>query len=933
VAKTDQSKLVAVVPRRRARTTGGGALARRGLSGLLILGALLIVLSGACAQTPGITNKSTLYYIPHTHWEGAVFKTREGYLEMGLPHILKALQLLKHYPDYKFTLDQVAYFKPFLERYPEEAAAFRQFVAQGRLEIVGGMDVMPDVVKPGGELFVRQMQYGQRYCREQFGHEVSAAWLLDTFGHHPQMPQLLRQAGFESFWFCRGVPHDKLPSEFRWRGIDGTEIPAFWLPGFYGLFYGPPRNLPEFTKFFQGRFDRLTPHAAGPERVGLAGVDVSEPEDYVPPLIAAFNRLPDAPFNISTAVPSEFARVVARRAHQPVVTNDFNPIFQGTYSSRIELKQTTHNLERLLLTAEKLAALAAWLGTPSDERRSSRREEAHSKIRNPKSEIRPDQSLLMSADTDGSMLWHAWEPVLFNQTHDLASGVMTDHVYEDTVRSYDFSQRLAEEILEAGWERLAARIDTRGEGIPVAVFNPLGWPRTDAAEVEIGFSEPGVLDIGLVDAVGKPAPLQILRVDRDHDRGIRRGRILFVAHDVPALGYATYRVVPRHSAPTATTNEASEESRGIGIIENEYYRVAFDFTNGAMTSLFDKSQQWETLSGPANVVAREVDKGDLWELYRGLDGGSHVAMTNRQAVPKPGAAQFSTDYQGTNGVVRHGSVFSEFSVAHPLANGTFATRVRLYLGVRRIDIQTELVNNEKYVRYQALFPTSIQDGLNVQEIPFGAIARPTGIEFPAQQWVDYSDGRRGVALLNFGLPGNLVADGTLMLSLMRSHNLGAYGFGGGYEPGMGSDTGFEIGKRLTFRYALVPHAGDWRAAEVYRAGLEFNHPLLTRKVAPHTGLLPGRWGLLEVSHSNVVLTALKPGPGNSTMLRVYEAAGQATPAVKIRLRARVTAANESNLLEDSGPKLKVQSDTVQFDLHPFEIKTIKLRLDRQKKSG
>src|SRR5439155_12149860 len=35
--------------------------------------------------------------IPHTHWEGAVFKTREGYLEMGLPNILKALRLLKMY--------------------------------------------------------------------------------------------------------------------------------------------------------------------------------------------------------------------------------------------------------------------------------------------------------------------------------------------------------------------------------------------------------------------------------------------------------------------------------------------------------------------------------------------------------------------------------------------------------------------------------------------------------------------------------------------------------------------------------------------------------------------------------------------------------------------------------------------------------------------
>ena len=188
--------------------------------------------------------------------------------------------------------------------------------------------------------------------------------------------------------------------------------------------------------------------------------------------------------------------------------------------------------------------------------------------------------------------------------------------------------------------------------------------------------------------------------------------------------------------------------------------------------------------------------------------------------------------------MRRGPVFSEFAVSHPFANGNFATRIRLYAGVRRIEIQTRLVNNEHYVRYQALFPTSIQNGRNVQEIPFGAVERPIGIEFPAQSWVDYCDGRRGVALLNFGLPGNLVTDdGTMILSLMRSHNLGHYGFGGGYEPGMSSETGFELARQLTFRYALVPHQGDWRQAAVYRDGMEFNRPLLCQKVAPH-GIQP-----------------------------------------------------------------------------------------------
>ncbi len=877
-----------------ADSVGYRAWPRLRAPAIVVAVALLFGLGGVSAQTNAVTNKPTLYYIPHTHWEGAVFKTREDYLEMGLPRVLQVLRLMKQFPEYTFTLDQVSLIKPFLERYPEEAAAFRRFVTEGRLAIVGGLDVMPDVVKPGGELFVRQMQYGKRYCREELGLEVTTAWLLDTFGHHPQMPQLLRQAGYNSFWFCRGVPHNKLPSEFLWQGIDGTQITAFWLPGFYALFYNPPRQFPEFREFFQRRFNLLNPHVRGAERVGLAGADVSEPEDYVPPLIAEFNRQLDAPFTIRHTVPAEFEAVVARRGNLPVVTNDFNPIFQGSYSSRIELKQLTRTLEFLLLTAEKLSALSSWLGTPSDD----------------------------------AMIWRAWEPVLFNQTHDLASGVMTDYVYEDTLRSYDCSKRLTEETIESRWQSIAAHIDTRGEGIPIVVFNTLGSPRTDVAEVKIGFSERGVLDVGLVDPAGKATPIQLHQTERYSDGDIKRVTVTFVAHDVPALGYAVYRVIPQRPA-AASANEASDQMQRI-FIENEHYRATFNLATGEMTSLFDKSLQWEVLAGPANIVAREQDKGDLWELYRGLQGDSYIAMTNRQAVPKPGSAHFTSEQSGTNGVVRAGPVFSEFSVAHPFANGSFATRVRLYAGVRRLDIQTELVNNEKYVRYQALFPTSIKSGRNVQEIPFGAIERPAGIEFPAQHWVDYSDGQRGVALLNFGLPGNLVTDGTLMLSLLRSHNLGAYGFGGGYEPGMSSETGFQLGQPRTFHYAIVPHGGDWREAEVYRAGLEFNHPLLARKAAAHNGHLPSRWGLMEISAPNVVLTALKPGPDRTTILRVYEAAGKATSDVKLKVNATIVAAHEANLLEDSGRELKINKSTLDFDLHPFEIKTFKLSLQTSK---
>ena len=39
----------------------------------------------------GEDGPDTFFFIPHTHWEGAVFQTREAYLEIGLPNILRAL--------------------------------------------------------------------------------------------------------------------------------------------------------------------------------------------------------------------------------------------------------------------------------------------------------------------------------------------------------------------------------------------------------------------------------------------------------------------------------------------------------------------------------------------------------------------------------------------------------------------------------------------------------------------------------------------------------------------------------------------------------------------------------------------------------------------------------------------------------------------------
>ena len=121
-------------------------------------------------------------------------------------------------------------------------------------------------------------------------------------------------------------------------------------------------------------------------------------------------------------------------------------------------------------------------------------------------------------------------------------------------------------------------------------------------------------------------------------------RIGFVAHDVPALGYAVYHVAPAAAnrnagaaqAPLAASGNSDRDDTGT--LENEFYKATFNLWTGEMTSLVLKQNGWEALSGPGNVVAREEDRGDFWELYGTLNGSRLTAMQRKYSafhVPAP----------------------------------------------------------------------------------------------------------------------------------------------------------------------------------------------------------------------------------------------------------------------------------------------------------
>lgn len=842
--------------------------------------------------------KYKVHYVPHTHYDAEVFLTRDATFEIGYSVVLGALAAMRSDPQFKFVLDQTCYITPFLKTYPEERPYFEQMIAEKRLEITCGMHAMPYVNIPSGESFIRQVLQGKEWIENDLGVEVRCGWLLDTFGQHPQIPQLMVKCGFDHNVFQRLGTFDG-PTEYWWKGVDGTELFCHWMRTTYCVLYPAPGNLPEFKKFVDGRLVQLKKHAATPHLLAVSGADLTHIQPHVTRIFDEYNKTyDDVEFVVST--PQEYFDLVKGSVEFPVWEGDLNPVFQGCYSARIAVKQWNRRVENLLVNAELADAAATLVGGKSQAKQ----------------------------------ITQAWEPVLFNQFHDIICGSHVDVVYNNTIDRFKASNVVASQCLESSLETLLEEIDTSGDGTPIVVFNPLSWERDDVAECRIGFSEKNVFEIEVKDSRGNKMLSDLTACERYETGGIKRATVLFIAQNVPALGYEVYRVVPASGDAPATTLSTNQNDMFMteihrDVIENEFYKIEIDAWNGAVKSLVEKSTGWEIIPEDQSygaTIVKELDNGNFWEYNGHCKGDALFPMIREHPLPAEGdhRAAFSHHYGG-DGRVSKGSAKMDYNVNFAFGNGFFATRIRLYSGLPRIDIHTTLVNHDERVRYRMALPTTLEDGTITQEIPFGAIERPEG-EFPAQNWMDYSDGSKGVAVLNRGLPGNSVENDVLLLALLKCTALKeGYGEVGGFNKSTKTTDGYEIGVHHTFDYSLVPHKGDWKDAELVRRGAEFNRPLIASKVEKREGRLPQRLSLFTVSAENVAVSAVR-ATEKGLVVRVYETNGKATNGVQLTAATLITSAQETNLIEKEGQTVPVSGDgsTLTFDIGAFEIKTFLL---------
>ena len=402
-----------------------------------------------------------------------------------------AVDLLKRHPDFRFAQSFAEYYRYLEDDDPALMDQVRPLVADGRWAPAGGLWVEPDINMPCGESLVRQALYGQLYFQRAFGARHTAAWLPDTFGFSPALPQILASAGLTSLFTIKlgwsetnRFPHTR----FWWEGIDGSRVLVQQF------------NTPEDT--YNGLADPASLLRAWRTHSDKAlASEVLQPIGYgdggggpTAEMIAAQETMADFPLVPVTrfATPEAyFAAAHDETAAAPPavwVGELYLEYHRGVLTSQGRTKRLHRRAERDLAAAEVLGGLASMMG----------------------------------ADPPAS-LESLWRTLMVNQFHDILPGSSIGDVYTRTERELAEVVDAAGAAGQAALAEIAARVGGDGPA-GLLIVNPdlnarpvrleSAGPLPGGQAAEEGFvlaSLESVSPLGIL--TGRPAPAAGIEVD------------------------------------------------------------------------------------------------------------------------------------------------------------------------------------------------------------------------------------------------------------------------------------------------------------------------------------------------------------------------------------------------------------------------------------
>ena len=295
------------------------------------------------------------------------------------------------------------------------------------------------------------------------------------------------------------------------------------------------------------------------------------------------------------------------------------------------------------------------------------------------------------------------------------TGSESDQVYLDLLGGWREAHDLGRGVLQAALGELTARVDTRGDGTAVVVWNPSSWERTDLVRVRLALPGPGATGVRVTDPDAGELPVLLEHPEYDEAGGLASVDVVVLARRVPALGYRTLRAEPVTGAapPGWVARDGDVISTGTHLVEVDPAR------GGCVSRFYDVARDRELLQ--PGRVGNELLVYDEYSAHPEFgEGPWHL-------VPK-GTVTGSAGRPAESVVAETCALGERITVTGRVGPAAYTQRITLWHGIDRVDCETnldEFDGSDQLVRLR--WPAAIPGALPVSEVGDAVVGRGFGL--------------------------------------------------------------------------------------------------------------------------------------------------------------------------------------------------------------
>jgi len=833
--------------------------------------------------------KPTVYSVGHTHIDVAWMWTLDVTKDKAVRSFSTVIEYMKEYPDYIFMSSQPQLYKYVKDLAPEIYEQIKERIKEGRWEAEGAMFVEADCNLSSGESFIRQIYYGKKFFKEEFGKDSRILWLPDVFGYSAALPQIMQKCGIQYFMTTKisWNEFNKMPYDtFEWVGIDGSKILTHFIPTRdYGM--GKKEGSAEtehFTTYngmlnpsqVKGAWQRYSQKELNKEVLmsfGYGDGGGGPTEEMLEVQKRLQYSLPGCPLVKSDTANGFFEKLEATVKSDPNLPKWVGELYleyhRGTYTSMARNKKYNRRAEFALLNSEFLCTLTDFLfqtGYP--------------------------QEIL---DDD-------WEILMRNQFHDILPGSSIEAVYEKSQEEYEKIFHSVNTMFAEKTKLLAEHVKAPKGSLVVLNQN--------------AFTAKGLLVMKEAQVPFEDAVL--VRNEKEYQiQKMSDGNYLAKLEDIPSKGYATFEIAQAKefsqakAFPQTKANENPEVIIEKNHMETPYLILDID-GEGSFTRIFDKKAERELL--------KDGQKGNELITYEDRPHNFDAWDINHYYTQKAWPIQNVTSMQVCeNGPLRYG-----IRIEKSYLSSTVIQYIYCYPDRAGFDIRYEIDWKEKQILLRNYFPFDIHSQEATYEIQYGNVKRATHyntswdfakFEVCAHKWIDFSEDDYGVSVLNDCKYGCNVHDGVIGLTLLKS----------AVYPNPSADK-----EKHEFTYSFLFHEGDFRKAGTIEQAYMLNNPLTAFRKENEPGELNDSYSFVDCNAKNIIIESVKAAyEGDGIILRMYECFNRRTK-VNLTFAEKLKTVYETDMLENELYEINTsQEKQVCFEMKPYEIKTIKVRLEEK----